>query len=107
MEEINKDNFKEKVTQNIKPVIIDFYGDTCQPCKELSPILEKVSEKYKDKVFGLFDKLNKNVEGDGVGLALVKRIVEMHGGKVWIESEGDSKGTTFYFTVPPEIRVKK
>jgi signal transduction histidine kinase len=54
-------------------------------------------------VFGLFNKLDVNSEGTGVGLALVKRIIEFHGGRIWIESEGNSRGTTICFTLqaPP------
>ncbi|NLG15890.1 MAG: PAS domain-containing protein [Fibrobacter sp.] len=58
--------------------------------------------KYKDKIFGLFDKLHSDTEGTGVGLALAKRIVEHHGGWIRAESEGPGKGTTFYFTLPFE-----
>jgi PAS domain S-box-containing protein len=54
---------------------------------------------YRDKVFGLFDKLDAQSEGTGVGLALVKRIVEVHGGRIWVESEGAGSGTTFCFTL--------
>jgi signal transduction histidine kinase len=59
-----------------------------------------IDPQYHDKVFGLFNKLDAQSEGTGVGLALVKRIVEVHGGRIWVESEGIGKGTTFYFTLP-------
>jgi two-component system sensor kinase FixL len=55
--------------------------------------------EYFERIFGLFNKLDANTEGTGIGLALVKRIVEVHGGKVWVESEGKGKGSTIYFTL--------
>ncbi len=58
-----------------------------------------IEPQYHNKVFGLFEKLNPQSEGTGVGLALVKRIVETHGGRIWVESEGDGKGSTFCFTL--------
>ena len=59
-----------------------------------------VEEGYKEKVFGLFDKLDRESEGTGIGLALVKRIIEVHGGRIWVESEGFGKGSIFCFTIP-------
>ena len=58
-----------------------------------------ISPEYMDRIFGLFDKLDPQSEGTGIGLALVKRIVEFHGGRVWVESEL-GKGATFFFTLP-------
>ena len=58
-----------------------------------------IDPKFKDRIFGLFDKLDPRSEGTGIGLALIKRIIEFHGGKIWVESEPE-KGATFYFTLP-------
>ena len=58
-----------------------------------------IDARYHEKVFGLFERLQANDEGTGIGLALVKRIVEMHDGRVWVESEGPGKGSTFCFTL--------
>jgi PAS domain S-box-containing protein len=58
-----------------------------------------IEEKLQERIFGLFDKLDPGSEGTGVGLAIVKRIVEVHGGRLTVSSEA-GKGTTFFFTLP-------
>lgn len=58
-----------------------------------------IEPAYRERIFGLFDKLDPQSEGTGVGLALAKRIVEVHGGHIWAESQGRGKGSMFCFTL--------
>ena len=59
-----------------------------------------ISAEYHQLVFELFERLSPDVDGTGVGLTLVKRIVEVHGGEIWIESDGPGHGCTLWFTLP-------
>ncbi len=61
-----------------------------------------IDPRYHDKVFELFQRLEsrEEQEGTGVGLATVKRIMENHGGRVWIESQPE-QGATFWLAFPP------
>ena len=60
----------------------------------------------QERVFDLFDRVNQEIDGTGIGLALVKRIVEVHGGRIWVESEGAGRGSSFCFTLPSETPVE-
>jgi signal transduction histidine kinase len=56
---------------------------------------------YQEKVFDLFEKLDATAAGTGIGLASVRRALEVHDGRIWVESEGQGRGCTFCFTLPP------
>ncbi|MDX2130334.1 MAG: ATP-binding protein [Chloroherpetonaceae bacterium] len=63
-----------------------------------------LTEEDKEKLFGKFQRLSAQPTGGesstGLGLSIVKQIVEMHGAKVWAESEGKDKGATFIVELP-------
>jgi DNA-binding response OmpR family regulator len=62
-----------------------------------------IEAKHHKQIFGVFNKLNKNSEGSGTGLALVQRIISLHGGLAWVESEGLGMGSTFWFSLPRSV----
>ncbi len=64
-----------------------------------------IDPKYHEHVFDLFRKLDAHSDGTGAGLALVKRIIETQGGRIWVESDGAGQGSTFCFTLPAAVVV--
>jgi signal transduction histidine kinase len=103
-----------EVVQNLISNSIKFMGDQSRPTIEIGtsgtdmdgkPIFYVrdngigIEPKYQERIFGLFNRLDPSIEGTGIGLTLVKRIVEIHGGHIWVESEL-GKGATFLFTLP-------
>jgi len=102
-----------QVLQNLIDNAVKFMGDQPEPRIEIGGSQQDqqvvcyvrdngagIEPRFQDKVFGLFKRLDTESEGTGIGLAAVKRIVEAHGGRVWVESAGRGCGSTFYFTLP-------
>jgi len=108
-----------EVVQNLIDNASKFMGDQKKPHIEIgqagvedgNPILFVrdngigILPEHHERVFGLFNKLDAKSDGTGIGLALVKRIVEVHGGRIWVQSEA-GKGATFYFTLPASPESK-
>jgi signal transduction histidine kinase len=101
-----------QVMQNLITNAVKFMGNQPQPaikigCEEINgehifSVGDNglgIEKEHQERIFELFSKLDPNTEGIGIGLGLVKRIVEVHGGRIWVESEGAGKGAIFKFTL--------
>jgi PAS domain S-box-containing protein len=102
-----------RVMTNLLDNAIKFMGDQQEPCIETGVRTDAgttvffvrdngmgFKKENLQKVFGLYERFNPEIPGTGIGLATVKRIIEAHGGKIWVESEGGGKGTRICFTLP-------
>jgi signal transduction histidine kinase len=110
-----------QVFQNLLENAIKFMGETAAPRIEIGARVTReevvcsvadngigLEPRHHDKIFGLFDKVDSRGGGSGVGLALVKRIIDVHGGRVWVQSPGPGRGASFFFTLPrPDKQAEK
>jgi signal transduction histidine kinase len=65
-----------------------------------------IDPRYHGKIFGVFEKLEPSSPGAGLGLSMVKRIVENNGGRIWVDSEGEGAGSCFRFTLPGTLKCE-
>lgn len=104
-----------EVFQNLIENAIKFMGDEPSPRIEISAqslgdAIEctvrdngiGIEPAYHERVFNLFERLDPRIEGTGIGMALVKRIVEAHDGEIRIESDGANRGCSVVFTLPKQ-----
>jgi signal transduction histidine kinase len=102
-----------EVTQNLLENALKFSRDSSSPEISVSAHQEQgrvvccvedngigIEPEFQDQIFGLFNRLDQSYEGTGIGLTLVKRIIEVHRGNVWVKSDGTDKGTRFCFSLP-------
>jgi len=100
-----------QVLQNLITNAVKFMGDQSHPIIQISfeeidgehifSVIDNgvgIAPEYHERIFELFNKLNPDIEGTGIGLGLVKRIIEVHNGKIWVESNLGN-GSTFKFTL--------
>jgi signal transduction histidine kinase len=106
-----------EVVENLLDNAIKFMGDQPSPKIEIGAQVENeenvvffkdngigIDPKYHERIFGLFNRLDQDVEGTGIGLAIARRIVEVHGGRIWVQSEGNGRGSVFSMSLPEKKR---
>ncbi|MBM4054036.1 MAG: HAMP domain-containing histidine kinase [Planctomycetes bacterium] len=109
---VDKQRFIQ-VMQNLIDNAIKYMGDQTNPRIEIGATNNKseiicyvkdngggIDPRYHEKIFNLFERYDEKSTGSGIGLASVKKIIEIHDGRIWVESEGKGKGSIFYFTIP-------
>jgi len=109
-----------EVVQNLIDNALKFMGEQADPHIEIGSRWENsentcyikdngigIELQYHKKVFELFERLNPEVEGTGIGLAIAKRIIDLEGGRIWLESEGQNRGCTFCFVLPEQGERRK
>ncbi len=105
-------NRMNQVFENLMVNALKYAGNSAQPRVEIGARQDVgearffvrdngpgIAAEYHEKIFRLFQRLDSRSEGTGVGLAIVKRVIEFHGGRVWVESS-PGQGATFWLSLP-------
>lgn len=105
-----------RLFQNLIGNAVHYHEPDQAPCIEIDSVVKEgnwrvsvrdygigIDPRQIDRLFQFFSRLQlrERFEGTGMGLALCRRIVEHHAGRIWVESEGEGKGSTFIFEMPP------
>lgn len=107
-----------QIWQNLVENAIKYIGDQPRPLIEIGAEQKDdggvhffvrdngigVAPEHQQRIFGMFDQLQRGNDGIGLGLALVKKIVESYQGQIWVESAGAGQGSCFCFTLPAAVR---
>ena len=83
--------------EELKHYVLDYPGEAVVRVDLNS---DGIDARYRERIFKLFERLDPSIEGTGIGLSVVKRIIEAHEGRVWAESDGVGQGTQICFVLP-------
>ncbi|HMB15286.1 MAG TPA: PAS domain S-box protein, partial [Pelovirga sp.] len=109
-----------QVWQNLIENSVKYSGDQPHPLIEIGAMQQGqdvvfyvrdngigIAPEHNDRIFNLFSQLNQGSEGSGLGLALVKKIISIYQGRIWVESAGEGQGSCFMFTLPGALVNRK
>jgi len=109
-----------QIWQNLLENAVKYRGDQALPQIEIGATQQGhdvvfyvrdngmgIAYEHKERIFTLFSQLKPGSEGSGLGLALVKKIVSIYQGCIWVESAGEGHGSCFMFTLPGALRLKE
>lgn len=102
--ELTRDNFKERVLQSDRPVVVDFYADWCGPCKQVGPVVEQLATVWEGEIeFGKVDIEAQPEIASAYRVASIPAILRFEGGEVTHWCIGAKPG----YLIERELRLKK
>ncbi len=109
----------QQIWQNLIENAVKYMGDQIHPHIDIGATQQDndvvfyvrdngmgIAPEHNDRIFNLFSQLNPKSDGSGLGLALVKKIISIYQGHIWVESAGSNQGSCFYFTLPDSLMNK-